>query len=260
MTSALRNLALAGKPVRRFPVYDAHAHIGDWAIFDTVPLAEQVAEMDRLGIRAAAVSGLPALAGEYRRGNDLVAAAMRRHPGRFIGYAHVSAKEPEAMVPELKRCFANPDFRGIKLYQVGVPYDDPLFAPVYAFAAARRAPVLAHTWGGNLTGFDAAAAAHPDVTFLAAHAGSDWSHRAYVAAARRASNLYLDLTYSRDCAGMLEYFVAEVGAARIVWGSDGNLFSMAQQLAKVLCARIPDAAKQTILSRNPARLFRLPVR
>jgi predicted TIM-barrel fold metal-dependent hydrolase len=241
-------------------MFDAHSHVGTWALFDTVPLAEQLAEMDRLGVGMAAVSALPALAGDIRGGNDLVAEVIRRHPARFIGYAHVSATYPESMGPELERCFALPGFRGIKIYQFGIPYDDARFEPAWAFASARRVPVLAHTWGGALTGLERAAARHPEVPVFAAHAGSDFAYQAYIDAARQAPNLYLDLTYSREHTNLIEHFVAELGAERVVWGADAPLFSMAHQAAKVLCARIPDAAKRLILGGTAARLFGLTLR
>ena len=74
-------------------------------------------------------------------------------------------------------------------------------------------------------------------------------------AARRARNLYLDLTYSRNHTGLIEHFVKEVGADRLVWGSDEPLFSMSQQVGKILFARIPDADKKKILWDNGARIF-----
>ncbi len=246
-----------GKKLDAFPVFDVHVHLptdGD------LPLEEQVGEMDRCGIDLAAVSSVQALAADFAPGNDQVAEAARRFPGRIVGYCHVSACYAEAMLPELERCFKNPVFRGIKLYQVGVPFDSPLFDPVWAFARERRAPVLAHTWGGNLTGFDKAAEKHPGVNFLAGHAGSGFAYEPYLAAARKTPNFYLDLTYSREHTNMIETFVAEAGPERIVWGSDAPTFSMTHQLGKVLFARIPDEAKRQILGANQARLFGIPLK
>ena len=255
MKSRLARYGREGRKIDLFPLFDAHSHMGQWSIFDAYDLKDHVAEMDRIGVRMSVISSLVALAGDIRRGNDAVAAALKAYPERFLGYAHVNANYPDLMLPELKRCFAIRGFKGIKVYQTGIPYDDPLFKPVWKFAQERGAPVLAHTWGGNLTGMDKVAKAHPRVPFLVAHAGSDWSHEAYVGAARRAKNLYLDLTYSRDHAGMIEYFVETVGADRLVWGSDEPLFSMAQQVGKTLFARISDQDKKKILWDNGARLF-----
>jgi predicted TIM-barrel fold metal-dependent hydrolase len=256
----LARAGLAGRPLDGFPVVDVHSHFGKWDIFHAVDLEAYLDEMDRLGIRVMALSSLLALSGDVRRGNDQVARALKRRPDRFFGYVHVNANYPELMLPELKRGFARPGFRGIKVYQFGVPYDDPRFTPVWEFAAARQAPVLAHTWGGNLTGLDRAAAAHPTVPFLAAHAGSDLAYGAYIDAAKRAPNLYLDLTLSRDYCGLIAHFVAAIGAERIVWGTDAPLFSMAHQVGKVLFAQIPEASKRQILGGNAMRLFRLDLR
>jgi uncharacterized protein len=243
-----------GKPLD-FPVFDMHVHHGTWAFFDAISIDEEIAEMDRVGVRVAAISSLPAIAGNIREGNDGVAALLRLHPSRFVGYVHVNANYPALMLPEIERCFAQPGFRGIKVYQQGVSYDDARFEPVWEFPEARRAPVLAHTWGGNLTGFDKVAQRHPRTAFFAAHAGSDFQSRPYIEAARLARNFYLDLTYSRDHANMLEHFVHEIGAAQIVWGTDQPLFSMAQQASKVLFARISDDDKKRILGGTAYQLF-----
>jgi uncharacterized protein len=249
--------AREGRTLDHIPVFDAHSHFGKWAGYEAIELDDYLAEMDRLGVGLMAVSGLLALSGDMRRGNDQVAEALRRHPGRFVGYVHVNPRFPEIVMPELERCFAVPGFRGIKVYQVGIPYDDPLFEPVWSFARERGVPVLAHTWGGSLTGLDHAAQTHPEVSFMAAHAGSDLAYRAYIDAAMKSDNLYLDLTYSRDHVNLIECFVESVGARKIVWGSDAPLFSMAQQISKVLFAQISDEDKKMILYGTAARLFRL---
>lgn len=257
MTTPLIEFARTGRSVTHLPLFDAHAHVGGWRLFDSTTLEQRVAMMERTGIRVSVVSSLRALAGDIVGGNDEVLDAMDRYPTRFLGYVHVSANYPELIAPELARCFQHPGMRGIKVYQNGIPYDDARFTPVWEYAAVAGVPVLAHTWGGALTGFDAVAAAYPTVAFLAAHAGSDFAYQPYLEAARRAPNLYLDLTYSREHTGMIEHFVATLGAQRLVWGTDEPLFSMAHQLSKVLFARISDEEKTVILCQS-ARLFGQP--
>lgn len=249
-----------GKTVDAFPIFDAHAHIYHLAGCDALPLEDQVREMDRTGIDVVAVSSTLAVAADFIRGNDEVADAARRFPGRFLGYCHVSAAYPDRMLPELERCFANPIFRGIKVYQVGPMYDCPAYDAVWSFAKAHRAPVLAHTWGGNMTGFDKAAEKNPEVNFLAAHAGSGFAYQPYIDAAKRLPNFYLDLTYSREHTNMIETIVDAVGPDQIVWGTDTPIFSMAHQLGKVLYARISEEAKRKILGETAARVFGLDLK
>jgi predicted TIM-barrel fold metal-dependent hydrolase len=240
-----------------FPVFDVHAHVGHFGGAPSPTLECQIREMDRIGIRTAAVSSVEGLFGDVRGGNDNVREASDKFPNRLIGYCHVSAQYPELIKTELERCFRHPGFKGIKVYQVGTNFDHRCYDPVWAFAKARRLPVLAHTWGGNLTGFDKVARKFPTVAFMAAHTGSGFAYQSYVDAAKKTRNLYLDLTYSREHTNMIEYFVEEVGADRIVWGSDAPTFSMSQQVGKILFARISDADKHKILYGTAARLFRL---
>ena len=240
-----------------FPAIDLHGHVGRWAGFEAFPLAEHVAEMDRLGIALCMVSSLSAISGDFSHGNDEAAEATARYPGRFLAYAHVSARYASSMLPELERCFASPAFRGIKLYPPAGRYDQTAYDPVYAFAAEHSAHILCHTWGRDLNGLVEAAIAHPTVSFLAAHAGSDFAYATYLEAARQAPNLFLDLTYSREHAGMIEHFVAAIGSQRIVWGADSPLFSMAQQVGKLACAAISESDKRTIFHDNAAHLLRI---
>ena len=56
---------------------------------------------------------------------------------------------------------------------------------------------------------------------------------------------------------MIELFVKEIGADRIVWGSDAPCFSMSHQIGKMLFARIADTDKRKIIYDNAAALFAL---
>ncbi len=254
MSETLVDYARQGRRLD-MPIIDVHAHVGGMAGWDVLPLVDQVAEMDRVGIDVTAISSSRALYGDIAGGNDEVADAIRRYPGRFIGYCHVSGNYPETMLEELQRCFAIDGFRGIKVYQVGCAYDSENFDAAWQFAKERRVPVLAHTWAGELTGYDTAAEKNPDVNFMVAHTGSGFAYKPYIEFAQKCPNVYLDLTYSREHTGMIEHIVGEVGADRVVWGSDAPCFSMAHQVSKMLYTRIPDEDKLKIMHHNAARLF-----
>jgi predicted TIM-barrel fold metal-dependent hydrolase len=49
--------------------------------------------------------------------------------------------------------------------------------------------------------------------------------------------------------------VRELGAERVIYGSDAGGRSFASQLAKVMGAEIPEAARQLILGENLRRLL-----
>ncbi len=257
MSRALKEYAVHGMALRDVFVLDAHIHINNMGHWDAPPLAEQLEEMDRLGIDAAVASSSLAISGDVRRGNDAVEQALTQYPGRLYGYCFVSANYPECFETELQQRFENPAFRGIKVYPVGVRFDDARFDAVWTFARERGVPVLAHTWAGDVNGLDGAARRFPEVVFMAAHAGSGFVYRRYIELAGELPNLYLDLTYSREHTNMIETIVAQADTDRIVWGSDAPCFSMSHQLAKLLFTRIPDDIKLKIMGANAARLFRV---
>lgn len=81
-----------------------------------------------------------------RRVNDIVAAAIARHPTRFQALATLPVSMPEEAALELDRCVRTLGFKGAMLCgRVGTrQLDDPGFAPIFRCAEALGAPVLLH--------------------------------------------------------------------------------------------------------------------
>lgn len=93
------------------------------------------------------------------------------------------------------------------------------------------------------------------------HAGGRYEgHLAAAALARAHPNVYLDLAGDGYALGLVEYLVAEVGAGRILYGSDLTWIDPRTQLGMILDAEIPEADKAKILRDNAVRLFRLETR
>ena len=82
----------SGKPLADCLVIDSHAHIGPMFGFPILSSSIEalIAEMDRIGVDQAYVSGLPALGTADRIGNDIVLDAMNSYPDRKIGTFSVS--------------------------------------------------------------------------------------------------------------------------------------------------------------------------
>ena len=81
-----------------------------------------------------------------RRANDVLAAAVARHPTRFQALATLPVAMPEEAALELERCVTTLGFKGTMLCgRVGTRnLDDPFFAPIFQSAAALGAPILLH--------------------------------------------------------------------------------------------------------------------
>ena len=130
---------------------------------------------------------------------------------------------------------------------------------------ARRAGVfvLFHSGDGYVgslctpTSIGAAASQFPGTRFIMGHMGvSDWPEA--IAVALRQPNIILDTTGATITYGMLETAVAEIGADRIIWGSDMPLYPVYHGLAKIVQSELAEADKQKILGDNYRRLFLRP--
>jgi predicted TIM-barrel fold metal-dependent hydrolase len=86
------------------------------------------------------------------------------------------------------------------------------------------------------------------VPIICGHTGGTWELG--IGAIRGVKNLYSDIAGSDPTAGYVEMAVRELGAERVIYGSDVGGRSFASQLGKVMAARVPQAAKDRILGAN----------
>ena len=98
------------------------------------------------------------------------------------------------------------------------------------------------------------AARHPNAKIICGHTGGDWEQG--IRAVRAQPNISVDLGGGDPVAGITEMAVRELGATRVIYGSDAPGRSFASQLAKVHGAEISDEAKNTILGSNLKRLLK----
>lgn len=251
--------AFAGAPLSDALAIDAHAHLGANPAFPFVDssVAGFIAAMDRVGIDLACVSSIPAIYGQSRRGNAEVLAALAAYPERLFGYVVVDCGYPERIEEELERSLAG-GMRGVKLHSHGgLPYDHANYDPVYAVAQARSLPLLAHTWSDEeLDQLEPHFEQCRGVNFLLGHAGAV-AREHYVRLAHQYDNVFLELCFSACPRGLVEYFVGEGLATKLLWGSDAIFMSLEQQIGRVLFAQISEADKRLILGENAARALRL---
>ena len=199
---------------------------------------------------------------KMRQDNDDVLRAIGRFPERAFGFVYLNPKHTQASLDELNRCVRDGPMVGVKLWvaqRCHVRELDPLIER----ATALKAVVYQHTWlkiSGNLPGESTPAdlaelaSRHPRATIVFGHSGGDWEIG--LRTVRPHKNTFADLAGSDPTAGFTEMAVRELGADRVLYGSDVGGRSFASQLAKVLGADIPDSAKQLVLSENLKRLLR----
>ena len=211
--------------------------------------------------------------GRPRVPNETVAQACRDYPDVFTGLGSVDPHKGSAAVDEVRR-IADLGLRGVKFHpslQAFAP-DDPAFDPIFAACEQHGLIALFHTGtsgiGARQPGgqgiridyahplkLDAVAAAHPDLTVVAAHFGWPW-HMDLIAIALHKTNVYIDISgwsprripaeVIRELSGRL--------SEQFVWGSDFPFFAPERCLRELADLEIPT---QALLYDNAARILRL---
>jgi predicted TIM-barrel fold metal-dependent hydrolase len=211
--------------------------------------------------------------GRPRVPNETVAAACREYPDAFTGLGSVDPHKPSA-VDEVAHIAAL-GLRGVKFHpslQAFAP-DDPKFWPVFAACERHGLLALFHTGtsgiGARQPGgqgiridyahplkLDAVAAAHPELTVVAAHFGWPWQMD-LIAMALHKTNVYIDISgwspkrippeIVRELKGRL--------SGQFVWGSDFPFISPERCLAELDDLGL---ASPALLRDNAARVLGLP--
>ena len=253
---------------RRFRIWDMHSHLhgvpGDTPE-ERMEMLVQFA--DRLGIERLILSqGYSAefhpTSEQIREENDRVLRALRRFPDRAYGSVYLSPAYLDFSLQEFDRCVRDGPMVSVGELEADRRCNVPEMDPIVEKAAAMGVPILQHTWlkaGGNEPGesspYDLVELArrHPQVQFICAHTGGDWERGIRII--RSTQNVSGDVAGFDPTSGVVEMAVRELGAERVIYGSDAGGRSFASQLAKVMGANITDHDKELILGGNLRRML-----
>jgi predicted TIM-barrel fold metal-dependent hydrolase len=172
-------------------------------------------------------------------------------------------------IARLDRWIADGPMVGVKLGGDSGVCSVPVYDPVFAHAAKLRAIVYQHTWlkvGGDPPVIGGAtlpteskpqdvailAARRPEAPIICGHTGGDWELG--VRAVRAHQNVSVEIGGGWPARGQVEFAVKELGADRVIYGSDVIGRGFASQLGKVYGADISDADRELIFSGNIRRL------
>jgi predicted TIM-barrel fold metal-dependent hydrolase len=153
----------------------------------------------------------------------------------------------------------HPEEHGYKIADQG--------AKLFAFFEKMQKPVMTHSGCPNSLPEDFVpfADGHPGVRLLLAHLGNGAGDcnkvelQVRAVQASRHGNIWIDTSSSRNVLpGLVEWAVREVGAERLLFGSDAPLYHLAMQRTRIDAADIPSEAKRLILRGNALKFFNLP--
>lgn len=199
---------------------------------------------------------------DFEKQNDQIIEVVNAHPGKIYGFVYLNPKYPDRCLDEMKRCLRDGPMVGVKLW-IAHRCSAPELDPIIELATDLKAPVFQHTWmktAGNLPGESTPAdlvqlaRRHPDAKLICGHTGGNWELA--LPEIREFQNIWTDLAGSDPTAGYTETAVRELGAGRVLYGSDAPGRSFASQIAKVTGADISPADKALILGDNLRQLLK----
>jgi predicted TIM-barrel fold metal-dependent hydrolase len=253
-------------------IVDAHVHHTwadpdnpPWALIEqTFALAEQagIAKLGLLGTYS--FHGVDPTEEGITQCNTHAAKIVDRYPDHAYSLCYLNPAHPRTFVrDELKRCVEEFGMKGIKQW-IAVNARDPRMESVMSGAIEYNLPVFFHAWykatgyvynESNPSDIRHLALRYPEARIVMLHLNGGGIRGVQDIA--DLPNVWVDTSGSQPDAGFVEYAVAELGAARILYGSDMPIRDYGAQLAKVTGAAISDADKALILGTNVQRLLHL---
>lgn len=178
--------------------------------------------------------------------NGDLAEQVGKYPDRFIGFAHHSIEEPNAL-EELKRSIDELGLKGYKMFGplVNRPLHDSSLLPVWEFLAEREIPVLIHFGmlgrGGGIVDHQnisplsifQVAREFPELPIIIPHFGAGYFQE-LLHLCWSCPNVYIDTSGSNQWMRWMPYHLdleilfrksfELIGSERIIYGSDSNGF------------------------------------
>ena len=264
-------------------VFDLHHHLGAVAVGNAADgpapatpaedAAARLTYMDRHGISQCLImpggiplGGSPELAAAA---NDAAAAYRDLHPDRFAAaLGIVDLRSVEAALEEIDRGIELLDMRGFVWHHhfMGAYANDARMWPLIEHISNRGLPVFVHIICGSTLEspwrLGVLADDFPQTRFVALDGFSSPDYAQWMPHfAKQHSNIVFDTGVATSVAHGLPAFIEEVGADRLLFGSDfhtsGRLFELPVVLYELLASGIPQRDLELVLGGNAAALLGL---
>ncbi|MBQ3140642.1 MAG: amidohydrolase [Clostridia bacterium] len=191
---------------------------------------------------------------EFRHANRTCAQALRKYPKQLRGFGFVNPGYIRETLDEIDRCVSEYGMIGVKLYYQ-YTICDPVMYPMIEKCIDLNIPILMHAsklnyhpWEqpvvSNGPHFAEIAKRYPEAKIIMAHigGGGDWEYS--LKAIADSPSILMDISGSVCEDQIIERSVKEIGAKRILYGTDGSFSACA---GKLLGADIPYEDKLEII-------------
>lgn len=260
---------------REIAAIDVHAHFGEFSNKPSHVLRECMSASARTVLERAALANIrltfvSPLSGLMPRGKaDAVAgneeAARTVTPDAALRQWVVVDPLNPGTFEQARRMLAGPKCVGIKIHPEEHCYRIREHGrAIFEFAAEQGCIVLTHSGEENSLPEDFLPFADdcPEITLILAHLGfgydDDPTHQVRAIQKSKCGNILVDTSSAGSVrSGLIEWAVREVGADKMLFGTDTPLYFTPMQRARIDYADISKADKRTILSGNAEKLFGL---
>lgn len=255
------------KPAKKI-IIDGHVHVGSWKYehyrFVNNSFAEDISSLKCISpietvLDENEITGAVLIPTDAGNDGSLLKAVSDYSGGKKYWYFAWCDPKDKKLMSWLED---NADaIDGLKLHSAfsrvpgGVTRD--IYKSFFAFARKKNIPVIVHSgrWQ-EMSSYKfvfEAARRYPDVRFICAHLGGDFeglkieAPREYKKA--RLDNLWFDTSGTREF-WTIEMAVEEIGAERIIFGSDYPVMHPRMAIAAIEALKLTDEEKSQIYSKN----------
>jgi predicted TIM-barrel fold metal-dependent hydrolase len=258
-------LVKEGKPLDNILVIDSHAHMSHEGGNGVGYMPQKQSHISGIinrnklmGIDKICISSWLAIGVDYEEGNKIVLDAIKQFPDQVIGYAALDPNYITDWDEEIRRVHEEYKFKGLKPYKpkTMTPYNSPKYNKWYQYANERNLFCLNHPVDNFKNEMLDAAGKYQNMSFLLAHSGWCWrAAREHVEIAKERSNTFLEITYTAVTYGSIEYMVKEVGAEKVLFGTDQPMRDPIPQFGWVAYSHLTGEEKKKILGLNMQKII-----
>jgi uncharacterized protein len=246
-------------------IFDAHNHLGPHIphYLSCRQPEDLISDMDESGISMALVQqrmGNISTIDELREGHDFLLESAKKYPKRIVPSTLVNPMIEES-VAECEKRLKGGVFKGIKAWPMSdYPIDSEIMDPVMELCQRYRTPLRVHSDLEDPRSTPYAigdlASRYPKVPVVIVHAPNEkvLSPLACVKVAKRNENIYLETT-GWCPSSQIEAAIKQLGAERVIWGTDAPWSDFVIELAKVEVMHLTRNEKERYLGLNFAELI-----
>lgn len=246
-------------------IIDAHAHY--WRNFVGLPapdITHIISQIKMFDISIICISSLSGLVTtECERHNEEVYEICTEYPQLIRGIAVVNPYSGKSAVDEFENCLSSYNFCGLKLHPwlQGYSAASDLLTPLIEICQSYDVPVYFHS--GSTPYAQVYQIAHhikknKKVRFILGHMGERYQWQDALEVARKYNNTFLE-TSANMYSFAIERAVKNIGADRVLFGTDTPFHCPGVELLKIHRLNITDEQKEWVLARTAAAVFRMHI-